>query len=216
MKLSDKYRPQVLEDIVGQPPVRMLQRIAQEPFSTCLLLEGPRGTGKTSAAYALANELGCEDRILGDLHATCCSELGVDAAKEMLRTLHYRPLSTSGFKVWLMEEMDFLSGQCQTFLKDALEKRLPKHVIVVACSNGTEKIKKPLLDRFTPMFFAGGPCFRKDCEDRLREIWEIETGGIHPFPTKCLEADSDGEFSMRRALDVMQFHLMLLPQVATV
>lgn len=214
MKLSEKYAPLNLSDIVGQPPVRILRNFARNPYSTCFMLEGPRGVGKTSSAIALAHDLGCSDEVFGGLFTTCCSDLGVDQAKEMLRKLSYRPGTTSGFVVWLMEEMDYLSPQCQTFLKDALEKRLPQHAIVVACTNDPSKIKKALLDRFTPLFYSGSEGFLEGCEERLRDIWDIEMGMLPErarlsFPSEVLlRMDSDREFSMRRALDAMQRHML--------
>lgn len=57
MRLADRYRPTTLSDVVGQPPVRLLRAFAIEPYPACFLLEGGPGTGKTSAAYALANDL---------------------------------------------------------------------------------------------------------------------------------------------------------------
>lgn len=215
MRLAEKYCPVSLEDVVAQGPVRVLRNFARDPYSTCFLLEGPPGIGKTSAAMALAHDLGCHEGPWGGLITTCCSELGVNESREMLRQLSFRPGTSSGFVVWLMEEMDYLSSQCQTFLKDALEKRLPRHAIVIACTNDSGKIGRALRDRFTPLFFSGGETFREGAEERLRDIWESEMGLLPdsarmPFPQMVVDmaiAD-DQTFSMRRAMDLMQRHML--------
>ncbi|HDH28593.1 MAG TPA: AAA family ATPase, partial [Euryarchaeota archaeon] len=62
----EKHRPQKLSDLVGNP--RTLARISEwthefkdgEAKKKALLLHGPPGSGKTSAAIALSEELGFE------------------------------------------------------------------------------------------------------------------------------------------------------------
>jgi hypothetical protein len=81
MRLSEKYRPQSLVDVVGQPVVRMLRALAAKSYSCCVLLEcSSGGVGKTSTALAFANDLGCIDEFHG-LHIAACSEFTVDVAR---------------------------------------------------------------------------------------------------------------------------------------
>lgn len=217
MKLSEKYRPQALAGIVGQRPVRMLQALAAEPYASCWLLEGSRGCGKTSAAYALAAELDCRDNCFdSSLHVTTGNDLGVDEAKRILQqTLRFKVGNASGFHLWLIEELEWLSKQCQTFLKTALETQLPRNAIVIATSNGATGLNRALLDRFTKLHFSGGPQFMEDCEERLREVWELEGGDPILFPQRTLmHEDDDGAFSLRAALDTLQQHLLMTAAVA--
>ncbi|MBS3163079.1 replication factor C large subunit [Candidatus Woesearchaeota archaeon] len=57
MNLIDKYKPKSLREIFGQDtPILQLKDSLKKP----ILLHGPPGTGKTSAIYALANDLDYE------------------------------------------------------------------------------------------------------------------------------------------------------------
>src|SRR6266849_6544839 len=62
---AEKYRPKTLEDIVGNPTaVAELRKWAAawykgRPDRRSVILQGDPGIGKTSAALALANEMGC-------------------------------------------------------------------------------------------------------------------------------------------------------------
>ncbi len=68
MTLALKYRPRTLDDLVGQPHItlvlgEMLRRWQADEIEmpTGLLLTGPRGCGKTSAARIIAAYLNCTE-----------------------------------------------------------------------------------------------------------------------------------------------------------
>lgn len=63
MDWTEKYRPQTLDDVVGNDTaIRDLREWAQEwpDEGRVVVLHGPPGIGKTSAAHALANDMGWE------------------------------------------------------------------------------------------------------------------------------------------------------------
>lgn len=203
-RLADKHRPRSLTEVVGQFPTRVLRAIAMEPYPCCLLLEGAPGCGKTCSAMALAHDLGCHDDLSG-LHMVIASEFSVDVARDLFdSSLRLRPFSGGDWHVLLIEELETLSPACQTFLKVALETRLPRHAIVVATSNGAGKLSKALLQRFTLLQYDASQVFCLACRDRLVEVWRNEFGE-EPLPHGWEQWGWDGDtYSMRRALDFIQ------------
>lgn len=205
-KFAEKYRPRGLHEIVGQPAVRFLMGLVAEPFPTCLLFESSvGGTGKTTAALALAAELGCLDEMSG-LIVQPCSDLSVDRARELFTaTLRYRPFEGRGWRVLVLEELDWVNAQVQRYLKVALETNLPAKCIVVATSNDSSKLDRPLLQRFTHYSFVAGSSFAEDCRERIAELWELELPG-EPLPLgwETWGDVENGMYSMRKALDGMQ------------
>jgi DNA polymerase-3 subunit gamma/tau len=64
--LYRKYRPQRLEEIVGQEHVKkaLTNAIESNRISHAYLFTGPRGTGKTSSARIFAKSLNSESAFL--------------------------------------------------------------------------------------------------------------------------------------------------------
>lgn len=57
--LANELRPKTLDDIIGQKSVvELLKRVARDRIYSSFIFFGESGTGKTSAAVALANDLG--------------------------------------------------------------------------------------------------------------------------------------------------------------
>ena len=213
MRLYEKWRPRQLADILGQPVVNALRTFAIEPYPSILILEGASGTGKTCVAMILSDMLADAGWFGKSVYKLNGADLDVDAAR------HYFDKDTSPFRycvasnkfhVLCIEELEWVSPQCQRYLKDALEEAQRRwRVIVIATSNNAAKLEKPLRHRFKPFSFGAGPAFADAINAWLPIVWAAEMGVNAEMPY-CWESfgwDGD-EFSARLAIDTLETHIL--------
>jgi replication factor C small subunit len=135
--LAEKYRPKRLDDVVGQDHVvKALKELVQRgPPLPHMLFFGPPGCGKTSTAYALANELNVP---IVELNAS--DERGIITIREKVKRL----AQTAGYRIILLDEADRMTDEAQHALRRIMEKT---HVTFILTANEDWKIIDPLKSR---------------------------------------------------------------------
>ena len=82
--LYRKYRPNTLDELVGQPDAVALitEQIKKKNLGHAYLFSGPRGVGKTSLARIIATTIGC-DPIFDITEIDAASHNKVDDIREL-------------------------------------------------------------------------------------------------------------------------------------
>ena len=150
--LTERYRPSRLADIVGQPAaVRALSLHLKAGESFAAILYGEPGIGKTSAAYAIAGELGCDitgsdaQRVSTGFVIVPSNRQGVDHLDELFEHCRYRPLTGSLWWVIVMEESDCKSRQAVNYLKIRLEMLPSKTIVIFTTNSSLEEFAAPAI-----------------------------------------------------------------------
>lgn len=189
ISLPRKYRPQVLDDAVGQQNiVKMLRNaIKLNRVGRAYLFIGPAGTGKTSFARIWSKEMNCSSD-----HSPCnkcktCIDIGngtsldvielnaadkrkIEDIRDCLERLRFRP--TSGkYKILILDEVHMLTTESFNALLKDLEEP-PEWVIFILCTTNPEKIPSTIISRCQTFQFKAIKTL--DIAERLSYICDEE------------------------------------------
>ncbi len=209
LPLAEKYRPRTLAGLWGQPRVvAALRRFAKAPCSTAFLFEGETGTGKTSAALALARELGCDvdAEEFGGVWEIASGEQNAESVRETGRRMWLRPMQGSGWKVVIVNECDRMCRPAEVIWLDLLE-HLPQQSVVVFTTNDPALLSARFRDRCTRLEFRSNAAYlAAPARDFLLEIWRAETGqepDLLKVERMVLDSVQGGKVSLRRAVQML-------------
>lgn len=164
--LYRKYRPQKLEEIVGQEHIKkaLKNAVAMNKISHAYLFTGPRGTGKTSAARIFAKSLNCKEgptinpcgkcsNCIDITNSTPMDVIEIDAAsnrkvedaQNILEKVMYAPVN-SRYKIYIIDEVHMLSNTAFNALLKTLEEP-PKNVIFILATTEVHKVLDTIKSR---------------------------------------------------------------------
>ena len=164
--LYRKYRPQTLEQVVGQEHIKkaLANAIAMDKISHAYLFTGPRGTGKTSTARIFAKSLNCVNGPTINPCGECencrditnsvpmdvieidaASNRKVEDAQNILEKVMYAPVN-SRYKIYIIDEVHMLSTTAFNALLKTLEEP-PKNVIFILATTEVHKVLDTIKSR---------------------------------------------------------------------
>lgn len=137
------YRPSTLEDFIGQPAAvkSVLGLLDSKAMPHAFLIHGPSGTGKTTLARILANELKCA---IQEVDAAVCTS--VQDVRDLLTTIHYKELGVRTNKMIIYDETHRVSKQGFDAMLKSLEEP-PAHVYWALCTTDPGKLPKTIHTR---------------------------------------------------------------------
>jgi len=139
--LVEKYRSKTLDSYVGNDHIKKTieQYLGQNDIQN-LIFYGPAGTGKTTLAKLIVNNLNCDY-----LYINASDERGIETIRDKVSgfasTASFKPL-----KVVILDEADFLTIQAQASLRNVIETFSRTTRFIMTC-NYVERIIDPLQSR---------------------------------------------------------------------
>jgi len=202
---ADKYQPQKLEELVGQPQaVKEMLNWAEgwrkgRPSKSALLLYGPAGTGKTAAAQALARQMGWD---LVEMNAS--DKRAFDVIKHVAGTAATTGTIFSGAtgkRLVVLDEVDNVYGVADRGGYRAIEELIedPRNPVVLIAN---DQYEIPWQIRAASLMVN----FRRVQQDAivgaLQKICRAEKIEAEPMALKVIAETSNGD--LRSAINDLQ------------
>lgn len=166
-----KYRPKWSKDYIVQNQEHrdLIEKWITEKSIPHLLLAGHRGTGKTSLAYVLANELNIDKFDFMKINAS--DDNSVDTVRTRIKSFISGMAISSDFKIVLLDEFDYFSLNGQHILRTMMEEYADNVRFILTC-NKPQKIIPEIHSRCQEMAFSAPN--KQDMTIRLVEILAAE------------------------------------------
>ncbi|TVY10847.1 DNA polymerase III subunit gamma/tau [Paenibacillus cremeus] len=212
------WRPQSFQDMVGQRHiVQTLQNSLREGrFSHAYLFNGPRGTGKTSAAKILAKAVNClngpgiepcnqcdacvritEGAVMDVVEIDAASNRGVEEIRDIRDKVKYAPTEVRQ-KVYIIDEVHMLTTEAFNALLKTLEEP-PAHVMFILATTEPHKLPATIISRCQRFDFRRVAL--EEQVERLRQVCREEHIEIEEDALSFIGRLSDG--GMRDALSLL-------------
>ena len=163
----EKYRSKVLDEYVGNEQLKQIvsQYIDKNDIQN-LLLYGTPGTGKTTLAKLIVNNIDCDF-----LYINASDERGIDTIRDKVQgfasSASFKPL-----KIIILDEADFLTIQAQASLRNIIETYSRTTRFILTC-NYLERIIDPLQSRCQVLKIT--PPSKKEVAQHVAGILEQES-----------------------------------------
>ncbi len=212
------WRPQTFGDIIGQAHVTTtLQNALREGrLSHAYLFNGPRGTGKTSAAKVMAKAVNCEQPQDGEpcnqcaacqaitdgavtdvLEIDAASNRGVEEIRDIRDKVKFAP-SDVKYKVYIIDEVHMLTTEAFNALLKTLEEP-PSHVLFILATTEPHKLPATIISRCQRFDFHR--ISLADTVSRLEMICQAQDVQVEKEALQLVAKKAEG--GMRDALSLL-------------
>lgn len=172
----EKYRPQKLDDVVGTFSDK-IRSYLKDPQSlpNFLFHSDKAGTGKTSTAHVIANELGCDV-----LEINASDERTIDVVRTKVKEFARTKSTVNIRKMVYLDEFDGNLKLTQEALRNLMETYSSNVFFILTCNN-LEKVIPPIQSRCVYIDFSRPE--KEEIEKYLIKICDLEkieytVGGI--------------------------------------
>ena len=163
----EKYRPDTLEGYIGNDViVGKMKTYIEGGDIPHLLFYGRAGTGKTTLAKIIINNIDCDH-----IYINASDENNVDTVRNKIRQFS----SSAGFstlKVVILDEADYMTPNAQAALRNIMET-FSRHTRFILTCNYVEKIIDPIQSRC--QVFSITPPSKANVALRLNNVCKAES-----------------------------------------
>jgi replication factor C small subunit len=196
----EKYRPQNLDEVVGQDHIiqRLKQYVSGESMPN-LMFTGPAGVGKTTTAIALAKAMLGEYWKQNFLELNASDARGIDTVRKDIKNFCRLKAVGAPFRIIFLDEVDNMTKDAQHALRREMEMYTKTSSFILSC-NYSSKIIDPIQSRCAIFRFA--PIKGHQIVKRLDQIAETENVKYAPGSLESIVYFAEGD--MRRAVNILQ------------
>lgn len=222
--LSRKYRPQTLDEIIGQELVvkSIKYCLSNNKIPHAFLFYGIRGVGKTTIARIIARYLCCTSTCICQEESMCpsclafenntqmdvleidaASRTGVDDIREIIDACQYVPI-IGKYKIFIIDEVHMLSKSAFNALLKTLEEP-PEHIKFIFATTEINKIPETVLSRC--MIFKLEQVPNEVLSSYLSNIAKLEQYEIDEHTANIISEEAEG--SVRDGLSILEQAIMI-------
>jgi len=197
------YRPEMLEDVVGNDSVveALLNLLGDDDRPHAYAFYGPSGCGKTTLARIMAKALDGRGQDIMEINAA--ETRGIDTIRDISRRLYYRPVE-GAIRACILDEAHQLTGAASNALLKTLED-CPPHTYFFLCSTEPDKLLTTVKNRCSTYMVT-----------KLNKVNMTELVDIIIDNENINLSDEDKSILIKKANGVPRTALLMLDQIKNV
>lgn len=187
----EKYRPTDSQSVLGNHS--FLLSLTKQSIPHCIF-HGESGTGKTSMAKAICSEIAHKY-----IEVNASDYNGIDTIRNTIQ--NFCTVKSSGLKVIILDECDWLSYDAQKALRNLIERHSKTTRFILLC-NMTQRLISGLMSRC--MRFTFPSLSYEDCRNMLYMISENESFSLDDNAVEVLYWRTNGD--LRQMITILEHH----------
>jgi len=198
---AEKYRPKKFSEIINQKhAVERLKAFVKDKNIPHLLFSGPAGTGKTTAALVIAQELYGNSWRQNTLSTNASDERGIDTIRNKVKDFaRTKAFDGTPHKIIILDEADALTPEAQQALRRTMETFTNTARFILIC-NWSSKIIEPIQSRASVFRFKS--LEESDIKKYIQRIVDGEKLKITDDAISAIIYLSEGD--LRKVANILQ------------